>query len=66
MKRIASCFTVVGATLLSGCAGWGGSSAPAYAVDQQRVGAIEAAAKRTGVQVIWLNQPTRKTATAGG
>ncbi len=64
MKRIALCFAF-GTSLLTGCAGLRTDSTPSYVVDDQRIQAIERAASRSGVGVIWVNQPMKR-AVAGG
>ena len=68
MNRVASCLLILGASLLGGCASVATSEVPvpgSFVVDEQRVGAIERAALRSGVGVIWVNQPMKKV-TAGG
>ena len=51
---------------LPGCASRSTVSSSAYEVDSARVAAIERAARQAGVGVIWVNQPRKKTAVAGG
>lgn len=64
MKRIVlAVFTIVG---LAGCAA---SQAPAsfsYEPDLARVQAINSQARAQGVQVLWINLPTKAVKVAGG
>ena len=65
MNRLALCLAL-GASLLAGCASVGKDAArSSYAVDDDRIVAIERAAVRHGVTVIWLNQPTKRVAAGG-
>lgn len=60
MNRLALCLAL-GASLLAGCASVAGDAArTGFAVDEERVVAVERAAVRHGVQVIWLNQPMKR------
>jgi hypothetical protein len=53
----------VGASLLAGCASVQKDAAKSsFAVDDDRIVAIERAAVRQGVTVIWLNQPMKRIA----
>ena len=62
MNRLALCLAL-GASLLAGCASVQKDAArSSYAVDDDRIVAIERAAVRQGVTVIWLNQPMKRIA----
>jgi uncharacterized protein YceK len=68
MNRIALCLLGLGASLLGGCASVVTADAPvpgSFVVDQQRVGAIERAARSSGVGLIWVNQPMKKVPVGG-
>jgi hypothetical protein len=63
MLRYAVCLSF--AFALVGCASF--KSQPLGAddnVDQEKVAAIDRAAKRSGVQVIWLNMPQKRSVKA--
>jgi hypothetical protein len=64
MKRVVLCLSFCG--LLGGCAALSRSGESSQmVVDSGRVAAIERAASRSGVSVIWLTMPTKRV-TSGG
>lgn len=65
MKRVVLCLSFCG--LLAGCASLSRpNDGTQLVVDSGRVAAIERAASRSGVNVIWLTLPTKRVTTTGG
>lgn len=56
MKRISAIFACA---WLAGCASFSGPSATVDVVDSQKIQLVEQWARRSSVQVIWMNVPTR-------
>ena len=61
MKRVA--LSLLCLTGLVGCAT---SSTPTSVVDEARMAAIERAATRSGVKIIWVNVPRKDVPASGG
>lgn len=61
MKALTKAVVTIGAVgLLAGCSTMPTSGADRAAeIDMQKVAAINAAAKQTGVTVLWVNPPTK-------
>jgi hypothetical protein len=62
MKRISLVSAVV--ALATGCAALGTGPTAESEVDAAYVAAVENAAKRFGTQVIWVNYPRKRAASA--
>jgi uncharacterized protein YceK len=58
----------VAAMVMAGCGLMSKNEAAgsAYQTDQAKMAAVEQAASRVGVRVIWVNAPQRPAAPAGG
>lgn len=64
MLRVVRAFSVVPVVLLLGACASGMPAGPNWEVDQQRVAAIDRAATRQGVKVMWVSLPTKRVAPA--
>lgn len=60
MKRLLLSLSPVALLALGGCASVSPTTAATDDIDKERVAAIEAAARSTGVQVHWVNYPRKK------
>jgi hypothetical protein len=61
MERFLIVLSSMSLLALAGCAILSPTQTSTYDVDKAQVAAVEAAARRSGVQVYWLNYPQRKS-----
>jgi hypothetical protein len=56
----------LGLLCLTGLVGCATSSAPTSVVDEAKMAAVERAATRAGVKIIWVNVPRKEVPASGG